>query len=211
MPLTRILCCAIVTLSLLSLSGCSRTGEETEGATGTTQTLTRSAPQVFLLRGGGGGVFSRGMDDIGEKLAAEGIENTVIGHQEWSEALDTITDATQSRRNRPPVILIGHSLGANRAVDVATALQGRRVRVDFLVTFAATKQNVIPRNVRRTTNYYFSQDGWGEASKAGLGFRGRLNNVDVSVREGVHHFNVEKTERYQVQVIDNIKRIIARR
>ncbi len=208
MPFIRLLSSAAVAILLIAASGCSRSGVETTNAT--EQTLPQSTAQVFLLRGGGGGVFSRGMDEIGAQLTEAGIENTVVGHRDWDTALDAIIASTKENR-KTPVILIGHSLGANRAVDIATALQGHRVRVDFLVTFAATKQNVIPRNVRRSTNYYFSADGWGESVKAGLGFRGRLNNVDVSVREGINHFNVDKTDRYQTQVIDNIKRIFARR
>ncbi len=198
----------ILTLFLLVVAGCARVGVDTNGQA--QKTVSASAPQVFLLRGGGGGVFSRGMDQIGAKLAEVGIANAVVSHSDWAETLDVIIAATRSKR-RTPVILVGHSLGANRAVDIATALQGRRVRVDFLVTFAATKQNSIPSNVRRATNYYFTGDGWGEAVRAGRGFRGRLNNVDVSVRAGVNHFNVDKTERYQQQVIANIKRTLGRR
>lgn len=167
---------------------------------------SRHAGDVFLLRGFGD-VFSRGLDEIGERLKLEGIEAQVISHRSWETALATII-ANQQKHGRKPVVLIGHSLGANAVIRIAQELKKRRIRVTYMVTFAATNPDPIPSNVGKVTNYYFATDGWGLPLRSGPGFRGQLKNIDFSKSETVGHFNIEEQDRLQRQVIDNTKRFI---
>lgn len=161
---------------------------------------------VFLLRGFAN-VFSRGLDEIGSKLQKRGIEAKVIPHGSWQTALNTIL-TNRRKHGRKPVVLIGHSLGANKAILLADALRKRRVRVDYLVTFAATNPTPIPSNVRKVTNYYFKTNGWGEPITKGPGFRGRFKNIDFSKSKTIGHFNIEKQPRLQNQVIRNVLRFV---
>lgn len=171
-----------------------------------TAQANRYAGDVFLLRGFAD-VFSRGLDEIGEKLKTEGIEAQVISHRSWETALRTII-ANQEKHGRKPVVLIGHSLGANAVIQIAEELKKRRIRVNYLVTFAATNPQPVPSNVGKATNFYFATDGWGLPLRAGPGFRGQLKNIDFSKSETVGHFNIDEQERLQRQVIDNTKRFI---
>lgn len=166
----------------------------------------RHSGDVFLLRGFGN-VFSRGLDQMGEKLKDRGIDAQVISHTNWRTALDTIL-ANRKKFGRKPVVLIGHSLGANQAINIATELRKRRVRVQYLVTFAATNPKPIPSNVRKVTNYYFKSGGWGEPIVKGPGFRGRLKNIDFSTDKKIGHFNIDKQPRLQEQVIRNVLRFV---
>ncbi|MDD9910362.1 MAG: thioesterase domain-containing protein [Ahrensia sp.] len=162
---------------------------------------------VYLLRGGGGGVFSKGLDQIGAKLNRSGIKAQVIAHGEWKAALDSII-ANRKKHGRRPVVLIGHSFGANAAIRIAKGLEKQRIRVNYLVTFAATNPAPIPSNVRKVTNYYFATDGWGKAIRPGRGFRGNMKNIDFSKDKRVGHFNIEEQPRLQRQVINNTRRYV---
>jgi len=161
---------------------------------------------VYLLRGFAG-VFSRGLDNIGTKLNKRGVDAKVIPHSSWSRAADQII-ANRKRFGRKPVVLIGHSLGANAIIRIAAKLKKRRIRVNYMATFAATNPDAVPSNVRKITNYYFKTDGWGKPIKVERGFRGRLKNIDFSKSATVGHFNIDKQPRIQAQVINNVLRII---
>lgn len=164
----------------------------------------KSRGDVYLLRGFGD-IFSKGLDEIGNKLNRSGIDAKVIGHGQWQAALKTIV-ANRKRYGKRPVVLIGHSLGANAAIRIARGLKRENIRVSYMVTFAATDPSPVPSNVRKATNYYFAKDGWGEPLKRGHGFRGRLRNIDFSKNKKVGHFNIDEQPKLHRQVIANTRR-----
>lgn len=162
--------------------------------------------EVYLLRGFAD-VFSRGLDEMGAELQAEGVDAHVQGHLGWRGVAQKIIN---DRRNvgRIPVILVGHSLGANAVINIAERLADERIRVDYMATFAATAPDPVPSNVRKVVNYYFATNGWGEPLVPGPGFRGRLVNKDFSNSETVGHFNIDKQRPLQAEVIGEILRTL---
>lgn len=166
----------------------------------------RHQGDVYLVRGGFN-VFSRGLDDMAQTLKKRGVKAQVISHRSSDGAVDKII-ANRKKFGRKPVVLIGHSLGANAIIRMATKLRKSGIAVTYMVTFAATKPDPIPRNVRKATNYYFKTDGWGEPVTKARGARANLKNIDLSNTDGVHHFNIEKNKRLQRQVIRNVLRFV---
>ncbi len=164
---------------------------------------------VYLLRGGMGSVFSRGMDELAGDLKKQGIPAKVVSHRQWRTVLSEIED-NRPKRGRRPVILIGHSLGANRAIDIARQLNEKKIRVDYVVSFAATAPRPVPRNIRRATNFYFEKGGWGKPLVKGRGFRGRLSNVDYSGKRGIDHFNIDEDQSLHRQIVNRVLRIFGR-
>src|SRR5277367_6537205 len=77
-------------------------------------------PQVYLLRGLLN-VFSLGMDDLAGKLQADGISATVMNHADADLVTSQIV-TTYNAGDHGPVVLIGHSLGADAIVEVSDAL-----------------------------------------------------------------------------------------
>jgi len=170
--------------------------------------LVRSAYQgdVYLLRGFAD-IFSRGLDELGAKLSARGIRARVISHGSWESAAAAII-ANQKRYGRKPVILIGHSLGANAAIRMAERLRQANISVQYLVTFAATDPDPVPDNVEKAANYYFATHGWGEKVVGARGFHGAMENNDYSLAVDIGHFNIEKQADIHTRIIRNVLRYI---
>ena len=168
--------------------------------------VARQRGEVYLLRGFAD-VFSRGMDEMGADLRLRGIDAQVQGHLGWRGVARRIIADT--RRNGPmPVVLVGHSLGANAVIGIAEWLGGEGIAVDYMATFAATAPDPVPANVSRAVNYYFASNGWGEPLVPGPGFSGTLSNRDFSRSAEVGHFNIDKQRPLQAEVIGEVLRIL---
>ena len=131
-------------------------------------------PRVLLLRGWFG-VFSTGMDSLASELKAKGIKAEVAGHVYWSTAVKDIVKE-RAAGNTGPLVLVGHSQGANNVIDMARSLEANKIPVDLLVTLAPFMQDPVPANVARVINYYQSP-GWGAPLTADRGFHGKLSNI----------------------------------
>lgn len=164
------------------------------------------AGDVYLLRGFAD-IFSRGLDELGAKLNQHGVKVQVISHGAWEAAAATIV-ANQKRYGPRPVILIGHSLGANAAIQMAERLRGENIKVQYLVTFAATAPDPVPDNVGHVANYYFATYGWGERVTGAQGFHGWIENNDYSRAQDIGHFNIEKQAYLHNLIIRNVLRTL---
>ncbi len=164
------------------------------------------AGDVILVRGGFY-VFSQGFEAIADTLARRGVRSTMFRHRQERKIVAQII-ANQRKYGRKPIVLIGHSWGANTIIRVAKTLQSKNYSVQYMATFAATDPELAPSNIGKLTNYYFKTDGWGKPVLTMPGFGGQLNNVDMSNTADVHHFNVEEHPALQKQVVDNVLRII---
>src|ERR1700694_737562 len=91
-------------------------------------------PRVLLLRGWFG-VFSTGLDSLADELKAQGINAEVAGHLHWATAVSDILPERAAGKTGP-LVLVGHSQGANNVIDVARSLEAHNVPVDLLVTLA---------------------------------------------------------------------------
>jgi pimeloyl-ACP methyl ester carboxylesterase len=163
-------------------------------------------PQVYLLRGLAN-IFSTGLDEIGRKLRVAGVDAHVESFMAWRSALNAIV-ANRQKFGPAPVVLVGHSLGANAIISLAQELEKRGIRVDYMASFAATSPSPLPGNITRVVNFYFSRHSWGAVLTKGPGFRGRLENRDLSRDQHVNHFNVEKQRPLQDEVVNGILRAL---
>lgn len=165
--------------------------------------------QVYLLRGLID-VFSQGMDELGEKLRRRGIASTVTNHS----AYDTLAAEAIARYragNHGPIIIAGHSLGADAAMRMAELLNQARVPVALVVGFGPTLHLQVPANVARVVNYYQAHSAWNGVFSPGPGFRGSLVNINLDDAPDITHFNIEKIARLHDQTIARIMAIMSPR
>jgi pimeloyl-ACP methyl ester carboxylesterase len=162
---------------------------------------TKAETRVYLLRGWFG-VFSTGLDSLADELKSKGINAEVAGHLYWSTAVSDILRERAAGKVRP-IVLIGHSQGANNVIDIARALQEKKVPVDLLVTLAPFMQYPIPANVVRAINYY-QAPGWGAPLSADTGFHGKLSNIDVAEDPSIFHITIDKSARIHADILREV-------
>ncbi|HEY6630036.1 MAG TPA: lipase [Rhizobiaceae bacterium] len=160
---------------------------------------------VYILSGGFG-VFSTGLGKLKTQLQEKGVVASLVSHQGWRRISRKIVE-NRRQYGRKPVVIIGHSLGANNTILIADALNKKGIQVDLIVSYAATAPMTVPSNVRNVFNYYFASGGWGAIFKGESGFAGRLNNVDVS-NAGIGHFTVDDSPELRDEVVRNVLRYV---
>jgi len=153
--------------------------------------------QVIFLRGWFG-VFSTGMDAMAEQLRSKGIKAEAIGHLAWRGTVEKIV-ADRAAGRPGPLVLIGHSQGANNVIEMAQELEKKKIPVDLLVTLAPYLQDPVPGNVVRALNYY-QAGGWGAPLAGDKGFRGKISNIDMQGDLISTHVNIDKNDRVQADI-----------
>jgi hypothetical protein len=153
--------------------------------------------KVYLLRGLMN-VFSLGMDDIAAKLQADGISATVMNHADSDFVASRLVMGYNSG-DHGPIVLIGHSLGADAIVDVANTLAHYNIPVALLVLFDGTDQHLIPANVATAINYtkHFM-------ISPAPGSRSVVSNVDLSTDSNIDHLNIDTNPSLESQTMSYV-------
>jgi pimeloyl-ACP methyl ester carboxylesterase len=164
--------------------------------------------RVFLLRGLIN-VFSFGMDRLARKLEAKGIPSRVTNFTHWREFGVLLASQYRTDKTIPPVVIIGHSLGADSAVDMANLLAERGVPVRLVVAFDGVNNgHVVGKGIDEVINYYLS-NGYGKKIEASAEFSGTLANIDLSEREEIDHLNIDKSASLHDEVLAKVTKIFA--
>jgi hypothetical protein len=183
-------------------------GSACHRATATEVGKTGASPpyQVYLLKGLAD-IFSTGLDFLHAKLQTRGIVGEVHSHAQ-AEELAQSAIAKWRGGTRGPIIIIGHSLGADAAITMAQRLGAAGVPVALLVTFSAVDSAPVSANVARAVNYFQSSSAFhGQITKA-AGFHGALENVDLAETPGITHWNIEKSESLHAATIAKVLMLI---
>ena len=117
---------AAVMLALISRPGTAQPRAET----------SQARAHVYLLRGLMN-IFSLGMDSLAEELGKRGVHSTVSNHSEWQSLADQAASNYKAGKE-DPIILIGHSLGADAVMQMAAYLNRKNIPVALVVPFDGT-------------------------------------------------------------------------
>jgi hypothetical protein len=162
--LAVLVCAVALTASAATSDAQSPQGPKPRGGGGT---------HVYLLRGFMD-VFSYGIDELGQKLQRRGINATLHSYTEESTLAANAIQEYKSGRVRT-VMIIGHSMGAGAAVEMAEELGQAGVPVQLVVTFDGAGGRTVPSNVKRLVNLY-AANGMGAALNPPQKYRGTLIN-----------------------------------
>jgi hypothetical protein len=204
MRFVRVLALLGFAIAALTLAGASFQAQAQATATVRSATAVPHAggTHVYLLRGWLD-VFSTGMNELTVKLNRRGIRATVHGHMEYYSLADSI--ASQYRSGvQENIVIIGHSLGANAAIQMAARLGDHDVPVRLVITYDPTAVQYVTGNVVRLVNFYQSNNGWGVRVARGPSFRGTLHNIDLA-DTGLDHVSIDKSNKLHLQSIEYIQ------
>jgi hypothetical protein len=154
---------------------------------------------VYLLRGLMN-IFSLGMDSLAEELSKRGVYATVSNHSEWQSLADEAASNYKAGKE-DPIILIGHSLGADAVMQMAAYLNRKKIPVALVVPFDGTESFSTPANVGRLVNLTQRKYAY---MRPGPGFHGSLANVDVSGDASIDHINIDKSPRLHARAISEV-------
>ena len=170
--------------------------------------------QVYTMRGGLGGIFSKGMNRLQDKLTDYYHINSYSTIWYKQHALsDSIIKQYKARKIHPPIILVGHSLGANDQIKVARSLWLANIPVALLITVDAISPLTVPPNVKSVVNIYYPAHVpifSGQAVRAMDPEYTSVDNYNVSTKKdmNVNHFNIESNRLIQQLMVDKILAVI---
>jgi hypothetical protein len=161
---------------------------------------------VYLLRGLLN-VFSLGMDDLAAKLQRRGVSAGVYEYGGWQSLCQDA--AARYRAGGGPIVLVGHSLGADAVVDMANQLGQMGVPVALVVAFDPTAPSVLTgKTTASFVNYYQSDNGFGRPISRGGGFHGNLSNIDLRRHTEFGHASIDKSGMLHSAVIGRVMGLV---
>lgn len=144
-------------ITLLAVLACVLLGA---GCT-TVDTIAADQPQprkgnVVLVRGLMD-IFSLGLNDIEHELHDEGVNAHVVSGPRWRDVSHKIKmEYAEGKIDGEPLVIIGHSYGADDAVRLARSLNEEHIPIRVLALIDPTTPPKIPANVVRCFNLYQS-------------------------------------------------------
>ena len=199
---------------LLAATGCASNLSDAEVAEVSPVSNAPRAGTVYLVRGWLG-VFSTGIDMLGDKVKESGVRSLVYRENQWRDLAKALIEKYTGAKDPEPLILIGHSYGADDVVLIARELDKHDITVDLIVTLDPTTPPTVPTNVKHVVNLYQTSllDSMpfmrGVPLKADKGFAGKLENINIRTREelldpDVNHFNIEKKDKIHQEAIRRV-------
>lgn len=170
--------------------------------------------QVYTMRGLGG-IFSRGMNRLEDTLEDKyHVRTSSTIWYKANELADFIHTHYMDKSLTGPIILIGHSLGANEQIKVAKDLAKWNIPVDLLMTIDAVCPIAVPANVKEVFNIYKPSF---VPMFSGLKLRPclsesptHINNFNVKCIKNVYvnHFTIDKNAAIQKIMLEKVLSII---
>lgn len=200
-------------LIAVSLGGCG-TFSTFEGiftsSPETTSSIRQASGKAYIFRGMGGRIASFEMDRLSEKLEKSGIDAETYNHFNWSGPADEAIARYKRQNGNFPIMLVGHSAGADASVSFAYKLKEAGVPVSLIISFDPTRRpKAVPPNVDRFINIYQSLNFFGGGFVSpGSEFHGHYASIDLKNYWEVLHVNMVKMRGLQDQIIAKMVQIV---
>jgi pimeloyl-ACP methyl ester carboxylesterase len=172
--------------------------------TTTVQPLTQPPRGRVVVLRGLLNMFSTGMNQLTFMLRGAGYDATVHNHAEWRGLSARLVEAARDGTLQRPLVVIGHSFGADDAIAMAGRLGAAEVPVDLLVTFDPSWVLAVPRGPKRVLNFHQDRDSYARRLTPGPGFDGRIDNRLVT---GESHLSIDKDQELHRQVLEALRGI----
>jgi len=177
------------------------------------------AGNVYLVRGFIG-IWSSGIDRMGQEINEAGIRANVYREEQWKELTATLIARYKDQKVTEPLVIIGHSWGADHALDLARELDHANIRIDLVITLDPVTPPAVPANVRWCYNIYQTNGAWdtipifrGVPLISEQGDAGVLQNVNMRtdrtdlLEPDTDHYNIEKNTKIHKEVLLQLMKV----
>lgn len=176
---------------------------------------------VYCMRGWLG-IFSTGMDTLAEKIDTKvGAPAVSVADEEWGRLQDwLIKQHDEGHINEGPLVLLGHSWGADDQIRVAQTLKEHGISVDLLILIDPVTPPPVPDNVKRVYCVYYSHPlsdsvpFWrGVPATVANPAKTPLTNIDLRTTEVgfdtsvINHVNIEAVDGVHNMVMKQIEEV----
>ena len=178
------------------------------------------AGKVYCARGWLG-IFSTGMMQLADRInTKEGITAISTADMEYWRLQDWLVEQHKKGTINEPLVLLGHSWGADDMVRVSERLKQEGISVDLLVLIDPVAPPAAPANVKRVYCVYKSHPEtdavplWrGVAASVKDATATQLVNIDLRTADvpfdtkAISHPEVDKVEGVHDMCIEEIKKV----
>lgn len=176
---------------------------------------------VYLLRGFIG-IWSTGIDAMGKEINDAGIRANVYRNEQWKELRDVLLEKYKDQKVYEPLVIMGHSWGADHAIDIARALDEANITVDLIITLDPVTPEAVPKNVKWCYNIYQTNGIWQSVpifrgvpleQQADAAGKGLLQNLNIRVdrtdllEPDTDHYNIEKNVKVHAEVMKPLLKV----
>ncbi len=186
------------------------------------QTVAALRPGHAYCMRGFLGIFSTGIDQLARQLRRDdGIPAASCADSEPHRLYRFLLREYRAGRLRGPLVLIGHSWGADDQIRVARRLGRHGISVRLLVAIDPVTPPEIPPNVERCIDIYKSHPltdflpFWrGVPARAKNPRRTKLTNINLRYANvgfptaGINHINIEKNPGVHRMILALVQRCI---
>lgn len=173
---------------------------------------------VYLFRGWIG-IFSTGIDSLGKQLNEQGLHAQIFQDTQAGALADAMIKKYENVPDHEPIVLIGHSYGADDVIYVTRRLAEHDIHVDLVITLDPVTPGKVPSNASFVYNLYqpsaldglpflrgipLTPDGAGPAKL--LNVNVRKDRPDL-IPGGVDHFNIEKKPEIHREIIAQVMKV----
>ena len=148
---------------------------------GMTVAEAASPVRVFAIRGVAGVLFSRGMNALCDELAE--LVSVTCTVEDFTEVTSIESQARAADAAGEQVVLVGHSMGADAAIEIANEI-ATPVALVAAIDPSRFAARPVPVNVAVVLNYYERSDIYGRFFGRGVvstaeGFKGRIMRIEL--------------------------------
>lgn len=151
-----------------------------------------AAEEVYLFRGGFD-IFSTGMNQMAAELRAKNVKASSHSFMAWQSIANDIVRRSAEKKVSYPVIVLGHSFGADVVADFANYLGQHGIPTELVIGFDPNGTRVFTSGAKRVVNYRSSRT---DRYVKGEGFRGTISQIDAK-QYGANHFTIEQVKAVQ--------------
>jgi hypothetical protein len=165
----------------------------------------------IILHRGLMNIWSRGMDTLDSEMRQRGLPVKIYNHTAWQATADALITEYKANKNVLPIIIIGHSLGADAALIMANWLGHNNVPVSLVVTFDGVIDVAHMTAGGASVINYYKPNEFGLEVKAASGFKGTIRNIDLSDQPEINHLNIDKVPSLHDDVIARVLELMKKK